>query len=198
MEPKDYIALGTGVLGLVGLGFGLYQYYVAQKWKRSEFAAKHLEQLMTDPDLSLLCKLLDWKRRNLPVPEKYLPLTDPITVFEHNWTEFATALIGGRRQGNYTWQQAMYRDLLERFCEYFQALNHFVTIGLIDLRDIVTVKYWLEQLARPRYANKGDEEMFIGFIKFFVYPGVLELMDRFQVDRPKVSEGRAELDSVPS
>ena len=191
MEAENYIALGTAFLGLSGLGFGLYQYYVAQKWKRSEFAAKHLEQLATDPELSLLCKLLDWNKRHLPVPEKYRPLTKS-PVFEHNWEVFAAAMIAHGRKGDYSWQEAMYRDLVDRFCEYLQSLNHYVTIGLIDLRDISTIKYWLRELARPRFASTRDEQMFLDFIKVFAYPGVFKLMDRFGVDRPDRRPPRAE------
>ena len=188
MEMKDYAAIVTTFLGLLGLGFGLYQYYVAQKWKRSEFAVKQLDQLMTDQELSLMCKLLDWRRRDMAIPEKYRTLTES-SLFEHNWVVFAEAMIHGRRDGPYTWQQAMYRDLVDRFCEYLQSLNHYVSIGLIDLRDITTVQYWLRQLAHPRFANKGEEEMFLRFIKFFEYPGVIELMDRFKIDHLDVKDG---------
>lgn len=183
MEAKDYAAMATAFLALIGLGFGLYQYYVAQKWRRSEFAAKQLEQLVTDPELSLLCKLLDWKRRDLPVPKKYRALTDA-TTFEHNWTILAEAMIEGRREGRYTWQQAMYRDLLDHFCEYLQTLNHYLSIGLIDLRDTATLKYWLKELKHPRFAAPGDERMFMEFIRVFGYTGVTRLMDRFGMGQP--------------
>lgn len=179
---KEIISLGAGVFGLLGFGFGLYQYYVAQKWKRSEFAAKHLELLASDAELALICKLLDWKRRDLQVPPNYRLLATS-EVYEHNWEIFAEAMIDGRREGRYTWQQAMYRDLIDRFCEYLQTLNHYETIGLIDLRDIATVKYWLRQLASPRFANPGDKRMFIDFINFFEYPGVLELMAKFRLNQ---------------
>ncbi len=183
MDAKDVIAAVTPILGLTGLTFGLYQYYVAQKWKRSEFAAKQLEQLRTEPELSLLCKLLDWRKRQLPVPAQYLSLANT-PLFEHNWTIFAEAMIEGRRESNYTWQQAMYRDLVDRLCEYLQGLNHYVSVGLINPGDIATVAYWLQQLASPRFALEGDEGMFLEFIEFFEYSGVTELMHRFDVNQP--------------
>ena len=174
------MTLSTAILGVIGLGFGLYQYYIAQKWRKSEFAARQLEMLDSNPELSLCCKFLDWSRRDLPVPEKYKAYTDNKT-FEHNWTVLAEAMIPKRRKGRYTWQQAMYRDHFDRLCEYFQRLNHYLSIGLVTKSDIATVEYWLKELAKPRFLHNGDERMFIDFIRFFQYQGVLELMKKFGV-----------------
>ena len=50
---RDILAIVGAVSALGGLAFGLYQYYIAQKWKRAEFAAQQLEKLSSDPDLDL-------------------------------------------------------------------------------------------------------------------------------------------------
>lgn len=55
MEIKDIVAIISPMIGISGLAFGLYQYTIAQRWKRSEFAAKHLEELSSDPELELCC-----------------------------------------------------------------------------------------------------------------------------------------------
>jgi hypothetical protein len=177
---KDITAIATPVLGLGGLAFGLWQYYVAQKWKRSEYAAKQLEQLTTDPDLWLFCVLLDWGTRKLPVPERYAKVSQK-SVFEHDWKEFGEAIKKRQTPAEYNWQHAMYRDLLDRFCEYLRALNHYVKIGLIDKESIAPIKYWLHKLNQPPYADVANKTMFMDFIDQFDYHDVFRLMERFGV-----------------
>jgi hypothetical protein len=63
---KDVVAIIGTAVALGGFGFGLYQYQVAQKWKRSELAARQLEMLSTDPKLAMCCQFLDWKSRRVP------------------------------------------------------------------------------------------------------------------------------------
>jgi hypothetical protein len=63
-------AFGVGG-GAIGFTVGLYQYYVAQKWKKSEFAAKLLEELANDDRLATCCILLAYSSRKLPVPGRH-------------------------------------------------------------------------------------------------------------------------------
>lgn len=67
-------------VGLAGLIFGLYQYYRAERWKRSEFAAKQNEKLLTDPILVLCLKFLDWSELRIAVPEEYKVYTKDETL----------------------------------------------------------------------------------------------------------------------
>jgi len=60
------LSIGTG-----GLAFGLYQYFITQKWKKSEFAASQIEKLFTNPVLSMCSTCLDWSPRKIQVPEDY-------------------------------------------------------------------------------------------------------------------------------
>ena len=75
-------ALGI-IGGVISFAIGLYRYHIAQKWKKSEFAAKLPAELATDERLTTCCKLLDYSTRKLPVPSQYRLLTHE-TIFPHN------------------------------------------------------------------------------------------------------------------
>ena len=182
MELKDILSVIGTVLGFGGLAFGLYQYYKAQKWKRAEFAAQQLEQLSADAELELCCKLLDWALRRSAVPDKYAALTDEKT-FVHDWRIMRQAMLPEEDSGeaDWDWQHMMYRDIFDKFFNYFERINHYISIRLIAEKDVASLKYWLEQVSAPRFLPEDQKTLFMRFLKRYEYRGVLELMRRFGV-----------------
>jgi hypothetical protein len=171
----------VAILGVVGggIGFsvGLYQYRLAQKWKRSEFAAKLLEELNNDERLSTCCKFLDYAARTLSVPEAYSTLAEE-TKCVHSWDRLLTAMKPEEDVGKFDWQQMMYRDLFSYFFDYLDRINHYIGIGLIDLKDVSYLRYWLEQVAAPRFV---EEQVFVDFLRAYNYDGVFQLLERFDL-----------------
>jgi len=184
MELKDILSLIGTVLAFGGLGFGLYQYYIAQRWKRTEFAAQQLEKLSADPELDLCCKLLDWAVRLSPVPEKYASLTDEKT-FVHDWRIMLQAMLPEEDSNkvDWDWQHMMYRDTFDKFFNYLERINHYISIHLIAEKDVASLRYWLEQISAPRFLPPDQKTLFLRFIERYDYQGVLEMMKRFQVVR---------------
>jgi hypothetical protein len=181
MEVQDIISLIGVILALGGLAFGLYQYYIAQKWKRAEFAAQQLEKLSADPELDLCCKLLDWAIRISPVPEKYAALTDEKT-YVHDWRTLHQAMLPEEGSDNvdWDWQHMMYRDTFDKFFNYLERINHYISINLISERDVATLRYWLEQITDPRFLPPEKRTLFLRYIERYNYQGVLEMMRRFK------------------
>jgi hypothetical protein len=171
------LALVGSLLGLAGFGFGLYQYYIAQKWKRSEFAAQQLALLAEDPQLEICCRILDWNSRVFPVPVRYRDLA-PEPTFFHNWDVLAAAMSGEAQKGSFDWQETLYRDLFDHFFAYLERIEHFLSIDLISLEDVASLRYWLGELAAPRFV---DRPIFIDFLRAYDYAGVLRLMERFEL-----------------
>jgi hypothetical protein len=56
---KEIFAYSGAIIGIAAFGIGLYQYYRAQIWKKSEFAAAQIQRLTDDPALALCCIFLD-------------------------------------------------------------------------------------------------------------------------------------------
>jgi hypothetical protein len=185
MELRDILSIVGAIIALAGFAFGLYQYYVAQKWKRAEFAAQQLEKLSSDPDLDLCCKLLDWSVRVSPVPEKYAALTDEKT-FVHDWRVMREAMLPEEDSGKaeWDWQHMMYRDTFDKFFEYLERINHYITIRLVSEKDVASLRYWLEQLVEPRFLPPEQRLLFQHFIDRYHYQGVREMIGRLHADRP--------------
>ncbi len=174
MNAETIVAL---IIGSGGLIFGLYQYTIAQKWKKSEFAAKQLEMIINDPILLMCCTCLDLETRKMVVPAQYREMMDDDT-FIHKWNVLSTAMLPEAEQFSFTWQEVIYRDSFDYFFNYFERIDHYISIGLITVKDVSNLEYWLRQIATPRFTEKN---IFEKFIKAYEYTGVLSLMNRFNV-----------------
>ena len=71
------------IAALLTLIFGVYQYTVSEKWKRSRFAATQLERLYNDEVLKLASSATEWRKRSFPTPEKYKEMYRS-NVFNHS------------------------------------------------------------------------------------------------------------------
>ena len=164
-------------IGAVGLGFGLYEYHIAQKWKRTEFAGKLLDGLSDDPILARCCIFLDYSRRRMAVPCEYRIFTKE-KYFVHNWKALEQGLLPEDVKNTFEWQEVMYRDSFDYFFTYLERINHFISIELIDIAHVLNIEYWLEQIAQPRFTKSP---VFMEFIRTYDYSDVLELMERFEI-----------------
>jgi hypothetical protein len=177
--PYQLILLSV-FLGFFGFIFGLYQYYKAEKWKKSEFAASLLEQLSNNPDLSLCCIFLDWKERKIAVPEKYKFFTSEAS-FIHNWDHLTKALRPKENDANLDFPLVLYRDVFDQFFKYLDKINHYIKIGLIEVKDVQILEHWLNELKNSNYkiqdANNVDEiNPFLEFINTYNYNGTKNLL----------------------
>jgi hypothetical protein len=177
-QIKDIVAVLGLFSALAGFAFGLYEYYIAQKWKKSEFASQLLEQLRNDESLIMCCRMLDWSGRTFAVPQAYSNILTEKT-FEHNWKVLAEAIKPQDKKNNFTLLEMLYRDLFDHFFEYLESINHDISIGLITVDDVGSIKYWLQQLAVPQYV---ESNIFIDFLRYYNYNSVIELMGRFQIN----------------
>lgn len=178
------LELVGAAVALTALAFGLYQYYIAQKWKRAEFAAAQLQLLSSDEELDLCCKLLDWSGRVSAVPVKYQALTDART-FDHDWRVMKEAMLPEEDSAradwdwDWDWQHMMYRDMFDRFFSYLERIDHYISIDLISAGDVASLRYWIEQLERPRFLPENEQSLFRTFVTRYGYSGVSNLSKRF-------------------
>jgi hypothetical protein len=179
LDLKGALEFLGAASALAALAFGLYQYYVAQKWKRAEFAAAQLEALSTDEELDLCCKLLDWAGRVSGVPLKYQALTDQKT-FVHDWRVMKQAMLPEEdsERADWDWQHMMYRDIFDRFFSYLERIDQYIAIDLISPRDVASLRYWLAQIERPRFLPEDEQSLFARFIERYGYSGVRSLARR--------------------
>jgi hypothetical protein len=77
----------------------------------------------------------------------------------------------------------MYRDLFDHFLDYLERMNHYIKIRLISAGDVGSLRYWLEQLDRPRFLPANEQQLFRIFIDRYHYDGVRELMSLFLANK---------------
>jgi hypothetical protein len=183
------LPLLTASLALLGFTFGLYQFRNAQKWKRAEFAAKQLERIAADPVLVAATRVLDWRQRELPLPSA-LRLSKDEEHFEHKWEDLAEGVKSESDRKSFSRQMEIYRDLFDALFTYFDEVNHYVEIKLITVKQISSLKYWLEQVAHPRF---GGDVNFAAFLRDYGYPGTTALMARLKVTPPQPTNASLQL-----
>ena len=172
--------LGIVAIVLSGLAFitGLFQYMKAQKWKRSEFASKLIEQLHENWYLSFCCYALDYSARRFKTPEEYTHYRDSEETFTHTTELMTNGVKTETEKASFEFPLIIYRDSFDKLFQFFENINHYINIGLIDIEDISPIKYWLEQVNKNRF---NDEPVFKGFIEYYEYEGVTELMNKFSI-----------------
>lgn len=182
MELKTFLEFAGAIVAVAALCFGLYQYYIAQKWKRAEFAAHQLQMLSSDAELDLCCKLLEWAGHASPVPEKYRVLSTQAT-FEHDLSTLLEAMLPREDadRSSWDWKHMVYREVFDRFFSYLERINHYISIDLISVSDVASLRYWLEQIARPCSLPQEHRTLFVCFMDRYRYSGVRELMGRFRI-----------------
>jgi hypothetical protein len=178
MEEIDvFVKVIGGMAGLSGLAFGLYQYRRGQLWKKSEFAASQLELLWKDDRIRFCCLTLDWSKRRFNVPTEYSCFSENQPSFVHDYDVFANAMTLEAEGGFYRFPQVYYRDCFDRFFEYLSNINHYIDIGLFTVKDITPLKYWLDQIEKPRFTS---DYFLIRFIISYEYKGVLRLAEKMR------------------
>lgn len=183
IELQDVVAVAVPGLGVLGLGFGLYQYWIAQKWKKSEFASKQLEMLSVDPKLAMCCLFLDWSTRKIAVPEGYKIYCDEDEDdFTHKYDSLVLAMRPEGERKWYPFPQVLYRDYFDHFFGYLERVNHYLKINLFSEDDVASLTYWLRQVAAPRNAPADVRaSCFRDYVRDYGYTGVEELMNRFGI-----------------
>jgi hypothetical protein len=144
----ELLKVGTPVVTMSGIMFGIWQYRQGQNWKRMEFASSLVRRVSQEPTLSLATLFIDWKKRKILLPEGYKFLDQDqedgtSTSFDHSYSEMSTTfssevreiiLETGRleiKESEVTVQRTVYIDSFDRLFEYFQEVDSFLSMHLI-------------------------------------------------------------------
>lgn len=168
---------GSGI-ALATVMIAVYQYTKAQKWKRSEFAARLLEKLSQDPALLLCCKALDWKSKPLPIPPKYR-LDENDGTFQHDVEILTSAMRPHTEVSTFCREEVLYRDLFDEFFAFLEEVDHYISRGLISVKDVSPLEYWLEAIAHPRFSQ---EPIFLDYLQEYEFNRVFDLMEKFDIN----------------
>lgn len=170
----ELLKVGTPLVTMSGILFGIRQYRQGQNWKRMEFASSLVRRISEEPTLALATLFIDWKSRKVLLPESYKFLEqadgdDNAHTFRHSYSEMAATFSSEVREtipeterleikeSEVTVQRTVYIDSFDRLFEYFQEAASFLSMHLIKASDIDVLAYWAEKLLNTKY-NKGHLE----------------------------------------
>ena len=136
MDYKDWIDLATKLWAILVFGIGLYQYWIAQKWKKTEFVAQQMKDFDSAPYTSVAFRLIDWEDWVVQVPGEKAKLT--VT------DEFLCKALRQEDDGEFDDDEAYVRECFDAFWGGIDRFASFVDYGLLTREDLVPyLEYWV-------------------------------------------------------
>jgi len=177
-------AVVTALVALVGAGFALYEYRQAQRWKMLEFAASQLERLSQDPVLDFALTCLDWEKGPISLPERLSHFADiredGSVALHHDRQRLITAF---RSEASVDESVIyVYRTVFDRLFDYFEQIEEFIRLGVIQAKDVRGLKFWINRI--DKFPGTEDEcnSLFRDYLESNGYEEMLALMSRFNGD----------------
>lgn len=162
------------LVALATLIVGVYQYSIAQKWKRTVFAAKQIEKLYSDAKLRAGLRIFEWEYRDFPMPKEYRETYNE-TIIYHNWGKVEKALTADLNKNNYGQDSAIYLDILDRYFDFLEEVSHYEDINLFSINDLGNICYAANLIATNEY---DTGQSVLKYLDENDYDGVPELIEK--------------------
>lgn len=186
---NDMLAVLGAVGGLGTFAFGVWQYTVAQIWKRREFVAGEIEKILSDPASRNALLMLDYRLRTITL----FPDRSP----EHRrWArlnrDYVAAMliphtVNGKRveeRPDLGLPGAAIRDCFDQLFVRLDMLQSMVGAKLIEQKDISPyISYWIGKLAPLAPGDASDQRLYRNlrlFINEYGYRNLQELCDAME------------------
>ena len=171
--------IGASVTG-ASLLFTAYQLYASRmqheserQWKRSDFVRSLLSEMVENPNIAIVSRILDWREGPAEIPAAFrslfdharktrgpLPWDTPYTAddyFEINWDRFVKAL---RWDRDPEWREPdmyMYRTCFDSFCTFIQGVAEDVrTIG-VAASEYADLSFYCHRIVFPLNAARDRD-----------------------------------------
>lgn len=196
LTPSDWIAIiGIGA-GLMAFLAGLLQYRKAQQWKRAEFVAAEIKEMLADDVVQLALRLLDWN-------DGYYPLQtepDPHAQVRVDDAILGLALRPHSSQSRFSPTEVRIREIFDALLTRLQRLEHFVESGLVTAGEIRPyLQYWIHLIGSVPSARKPEATLHAmwRYIDFYGYSDVQFFLHRFGYDIRSFGSSAAQKDIAP-
>ena len=170
-EELDTLALAGAV---VGFCVALYQYRVAQRWKRAEWVAGEMRAFLDDAWVRVACTLIDWGARRV-----HLPPESPEEVLVTD-DEIGAALVHHReRPGGFRPKEALNRDTFDRFLDGMERCAAHVQSHLVSASDFAPyLSYWAFHIENAKVGDTSVDRLvqLKTFASEYGYAGALLLI----------------------
>jgi hypothetical protein len=176
MDIKDELNALALVGGVVAFVVALYQYRVAQRWKRAEWVATEMRSFLDDPWVRVACSMVDWGSRRVHLP----PAADQEVLVTDD--EIRAALVHHRERPNgFSPKEALIRDTFDRFLDGFERCSAHVRSRLVDEIDLAPyLSYWAFHIQSARAGDTKVERLvqLKAFARDYGYSGAMELIEK--------------------
>jgi hypothetical protein len=178
LPTKDEVEALAILGGVLAFMVALYQYDVAQRWKRAEWVASEMHRFLDDPWVRVACTMLDWGARKVRLPPD---ASDPEMVTDEDIEQ--ALQYHDDRACDFSVKEALIRDAFDRFLDGLERCASNVQSGLVRDRDFAPyLSYWAYHIHR---AERGDSKVkrlvqLKAFAKAYGYSGALALIGRLE------------------
>lgn len=199
----DWLSFAVSILGILGaliaFGVGLYQYRRAQQWKRTEFVAKEIKELLQDRRATAALAMIDWASRDIRLHATLDPRDGRVTrvtrdmqclaLRPHSIKEGsanAAADFEVSRDGDqlrsYSEVETLIRDCYDALLDRYDRLGSCLDRSLLRVGDLSPyIGYYLDDIAKP--TKDPAEAMwcvaFLTYVHFYKFLGVRSLFEAF-------------------
>ncbi len=181
-----FAALLGATVTLIGIRFAYVQISITRRqhqeerrWKRSEFVRTLLSEMVSDPNIALITRVLDWREGPARIPAYFLPLFSAIRgrgkrrawdnpviaddFFEIDWQRFVSALeiLRQDKSPEAEWRQPdkyMYRSCFDSFCTFIQGVSEDVRSLGVKASEYADLSFYCHRVVFPRDASRALTE----------------------------------------
>lgn len=136
-------------------------------WKRSEFVRGLLVEMHTDPNIVLICRVLDWREGPAIIPPQFRDLfdkdtkrrlfrkADSATFVEIDWDRFVMSLATDHR--TIDWRSPdlyMYRTCFDSYCSFIQRIADDLRASKIGASQFADLAYFCHRTIWPQNQHK--------------------------------------------
>lgn len=140
----DLTTIVSLVIGVAGLLFGIYQYFIGRRGKRIEYLDGLVKRLREEPLLKSATLLLDWETRDIKIGERTVDFDVrmlPHALADHN--TFENSMIEGFND-----DEVAIRDAFDAFFDFCSSVQYVVELGMVNHDDIFSspLAYYLNKI----------------------------------------------------
>lgn len=169
-----WIATGAALASFITIWIGITEYRSAQKWKRSEFAARQVGILHNDKKLSAAVTFFRWRDREILLPDEYTEGYGK-SVFKHSWVKLLRALESDKPEKEGSPDDAIYLDILDTYFAFIEVINYHLEIELMDVPDVENICRGATRITTNRF---DTDRKVLAYLKRNDYQDVLKFIDK--------------------
>lgn len=181
MTYANWISLAGVVAASLAFASGLFQYRKAQQWKRAEFVAKEVKEVLQDRWVAIALRLLDFNMTTVNLQKS----EHETELLEFHVEDIALAIAlkpHSLRPEGLMPGEVRIREAFDALFDALQRLEHFAAAGLVRPNDYAPyLRYWIRILGDPSCGRKPQVVVAAiwRYIEFYGYVDVQHFMRRF-------------------